>query len=42
MLVNCRVTSTPARTFEFVRTGITGSEYEYSIMMHGRPFTPRR
>ena len=41
MLVNDRVTSTPARTFEFVRTVITGSEYEYSIMMHGRPFVPR-
>lgn len=42
MLVNCRLTFTPARAFEIVRSVITGSEYEYSIMMHGRPFTAGR
>lgn len=39
MLVNRRLTFTTARAFEIVCSVITGSEYEYSIMMHGRPFT---
>lgn len=40
MLVNRRITYTASRAFEIVNSVITGSEYEYSIMMRGRPFNP--
>lgn len=39
VLVNNRLTFTIDRPFEIVYSVIKGSEYEYSIMMHGRPFT---
>lgn len=40
MLVNRRLTFTNSGPFEIVVSVIVGSEYEYSIMMRGRPFTP--
>lgn len=40
MLVNRRITYTVSRAFEIVHSVILGSEYEYSIMIRGRPFNP--